>query len=225
MKIVTKIYIFCLTLICIFCFIFTFSVYQQKKIIHIIEDVIESDLEITEDLARLTTYQLQFSIHLERAALRIVGERILDKTSGKKTISLNFKEEFLEKFNRLLLELQSSINIPSDPMFHKMRKEKSKNLEKKLQKIKTLHKDYMAVSSGWLNQVKYGDINDLSLYEIAFITIEDEINFLFESTLFEIQASTAKSVEEIRVHERKVYKIYLLAGCLLLKGVENNHQT
>jgi len=216
MKIVTKIYIFCLTLVCVFCFIFTFSVYQQKKIIHIIEDVIERDLEITEDIARLTTYQLQFSIHIERVALHTFGKRMLGKTLGKDPIDINFKDEYLEKFNSLLSEIQSNINVHSDPKFDNMRSLKFSDLEAKIKKIKALHEDYMDVSSGWLNHVKYGDIEDISLYEISFVTIEDEINYFFESTLFEIQSSTAQSIGVIRNHERKVYKIYLLGGCLLL---------
>lgn len=216
MKIVTRIYIFCLLLVGIFCLNFSFSIYQQKKIITEIEQVIARDLDITANLSRLTTFQLQYSISLERIARQILEKRITSEQIADTPEGDGLDAAYVEEFNALYQQIQRSIESGINHSYSAKIAEEFTLLKNKLQKIKLLHENYLVVSEGMLVQMQKGAIHDLAVFRTSFTTLEDELNLAFESTLFEIQAFTAQSVEEIRQHERKVYQLYLFSGSLLL---------
>ncbi len=216
MKIVTRIYIFCFLLVSIFCLNFIFSRYQQKKIITEIEQIIARDLHITADLSRLTTHQLNYSIYLERIARRILEQRI-SQVDVEGLASVGYRDqEHLDEFNSLFSQIQESINAGVEYAYRTKIADEFMLLSDKLHRIKILHENYLVVARGMLGQMQNGSIEGLAVFSTSFTTLEDELNLAFESTLFEIQEFTAKSVEEIREHERNVYQLYLLSGSLLL---------
>ncbi len=216
MKIVTRIYIFCFLLVGVFCLNFVFSIYQQKKIIAEIEHIIERDLDITANVSRLTTYQLKYSIYLERIVSNIIAKRLFENHKELYPLAEFDEEDHLSDFSSLFTQIQESLNIDTTKAHNIKNEDRFILLDNKLHRIKILHENYLVVSKGMLGQIQYGAVEDLEVFTTSFTTIEDELNLAFESTLFEIQALTAKSVEEIRQHERKVYQLYIFSGLMLL---------
>lgn len=216
MQILTKIYLFCFSLICVFCFIFSFSVYQQEKIINEIEHIIEKDIKIIENIADLTIYQLEFSIHLEQIRRRALEQRISKKQSAMLASDIFFKDEYLDKYKSLLANIQRNIITANAQAYHRKSEREFAILKNKIKKIGKLHANYIIVAQDMLNLLQDGNIEDLVLYETTFKTLEDNIIYGLESMLSQIQFFTAKSVEEIRHHESQILKFYIFSGGLLL---------
>lgn len=216
MKIVTKLYLFSGIVIGIFCLLLFLAAYQQRRIILEIEQIIERDIEISTSLSLLTMSQLKQSIQLERMAYRVLEQRLFPSIPTFAENITTYIGEENQKFNKLLIDIQSNLDVGTIQVNNRTAQKEFVSLRKGLDKIKELHTQYIDLSIKLFAPITEGRIEDISLYQTTYQSLEDELNHAVESTLFEIQEYTATSVSNIKHLERRALILFTTSGFLLL---------
>lgn len=216
MKIVSKLYLFSLSLIGILIPLLLFSVYQQRSIIIEIDQIIERDLDISNSLSRLLVQQLDYSIHLERMARHVLEQRLIQNAPNSSNNIFDPDAKSIEEFSYLLTSIQARLGTGAAQSNYLTTNNEFAILNQELKKIQKLHDNYIDISVSFFRQLEQGIVDDLALYTIAFETIEDELNSVIEDTNFTIQSFTADSVKNIKLHESRTLHLYTLIGGLFL---------
>jgi methyl-accepting chemotaxis protein len=192
--------------------IIAMAVYAQTSIRYIgneLEAIAEQYIPLTNSLTKITVYQLEQEINLER----LINSALIEDT---KEFSINDKE-FHHLNEELLLEVKnidSQLSIILNLSMDKEAKEKFSYIEKHLSSIKKEHTKYETLANKIIDLFKLNNKEEAKLTVSNIKSISIELDKHLKELLFKIEHFTSDAALSAEKHEHSVENTLIILAIL-----------
>lgn len=202
-KISQKIYLLVGLLIGINLIIAGANLYQLSSIKEQIDEIATDHMPLTEVITKMTVYQLEQAIHLERG-LRYA---VLPETQADKKSLFKKEHKKFEIFNgKVLKEIQLADNIINKVLSTSRHPEvsaKYRDILSKLKSFKSEHKVYEQSADALFSKINNGEVKTEAIENAStdIVALEDKLDKQIEEILLDIEKFTKTSLNTIKQHE------------------------
>ncbi len=193
----------------------SFAIYVIKNIGNELVEIVDNDIPLSNIISKITTHQLEQSIHYERAA------RYSIKKESKDNRNFQRESKQFDKYSRLLnQEFSDAFNISNKAIinsFSKSQTEKMEKVKRDLEQVHTLHRNYEVQVRKYFNLTNANKNTQAAVIGMQIEIKEDKLNQYLIILQNEIQKYTRNAAKKALILELKGIRV--LIGLAILSTI------